>query len=169
MAQRGGSGQQHEGCRRLKTEILIQMDGLLKSGDRVFVLAGTNIPWDLDDALLRRLEKRIYVPLPDKSSREQMLRMHLEKRSKGLDFGAMGEALEGYSGSDIKMICKEACMRPLRKILHKLEYEKLQLRADTQADPVNEEDMAAAMRQVKPSPNMGNDKYVKWFEQYGSY
>ena len=98
-----------------------------------------------------------------------MLKAHLGPRSKGIDFEEYGGNLEGYSGSDIKSICKEACMRPLRKILHKLEYEGLQLKADTLPEPVVEEDILAALKQVKPSPNSGNDKYVKWFEQYGSY
>lgn len=49
----------HESSRRLKTELLIQMDGLAKRDDQIFVLAASNIPWDLDPALLRRLEKRV--------------------------------------------------------------------------------------------------------------
>ena len=50
MSQRASAGTQHEGCRRLKTELLIQMDGLAKTGDLVFVLAASNLPWDLDAA-----------------------------------------------------------------------------------------------------------------------
>lgn len=53
----------------MKTELLIQLDGLMKSRKRVFLLAASNMPWDLDMAMLRRLEKRIYIPLPDDASR----------------------------------------------------------------------------------------------------
>ena len=62
----------------MKTELLIQLDGLIKSkGERVFLLAASNLPWELDMALLRRLEKRILVPLPSIEAREMMVRHHL--------------------------------------------------------------------------------------------
>ncbi|VDN09624.1 unnamed protein product, partial [Dibothriocephalus latus] len=67
----GGSAE-HEGSRRMKTELLIQMDGLAKSDDLVFLLAASNIPWELDHAMLRRLEKRIIVDLPNKEARKRM-------------------------------------------------------------------------------------------------
>lgn len=60
MSQRSSDGQEHEGSRRMKTELLIQMDGLNKGNTQVFVLAASNMPWDLDPALLRRLEKRVH-------------------------------------------------------------------------------------------------------------
>eukprot|EP01028_Stygiella_incarcerata_P002895 TRINITY_DN1553_c0_g1_i2.p1 TRINITY_DN1553_c0_g1~~TRINITY_DN1553_c0_g1_i2.p1 ORF type:complete len:211 (+),score=50.49 TRINITY_DN1553_c0_g1_i2:222-854(+) len=73
MSHRGGSesgsGDEHEGSRRMKTELLIQMDGLARTDDLVFVLAASNIPWDLDIAVRRRLEKRILVPLPNRVAR----------------------------------------------------------------------------------------------------
>uniref|UniRef100_A0A6Q2ZH05 Katanin p60 ATPase-containing subunit A-like 2 n=1 Tax=Esox lucius TaxID=8010 RepID=A0A6Q2ZH05_ESOLU len=74
MSQRGtGGGGEHEGSRRMKTELLVQMDGLARSDDLVFVLAASNLPWELDHAMLRRLEKRILVGLPSGPAREAMI------------------------------------------------------------------------------------------------
>uniref|UniRef100_A0A673HL11 Katanin p60 ATPase-containing subunit A-like 2 n=1 Tax=Sinocyclocheilus rhinocerous TaxID=307959 RepID=A0A673HL11_9TELE len=74
MSQRGvGQGGDHEGSRRMKTELLVQMDGLSRSNDLEFVLAASNLPWELDHAMLRRLEKRILVGLPSAPARQAMI------------------------------------------------------------------------------------------------
>ena len=75
MSSRGGvsssgGSNEHEGSLRMKTELLIQMDGLARTDDLVFVLAASNLPWELDPAMLRRLEKRILVQLPSHDARK---------------------------------------------------------------------------------------------------
>ena len=113
----GGAGE-HEASRRMKTEILIQMDGLRgpsshdpsdpPSASRVFVLAATNLPWELDLALLRRLEKRVLVDLPCEAARARIVRELLRPHAKapGVDPEAVARATEGFSGSDVATLCR---------------------------------------------------------------
>lgn len=88
MSSRMSDGE-HEASRRLKVELLQQIDGIasnLGQGDgagkdsRVFVLCATNYPWAIDGAMLRRLEKRVYVELPNLLGRASMLRQFLGTR-----------------------------------------------------------------------------------------
>ncbi|XP_035758959.1 katanin p60 ATPase-containing subunit A-like 2 isoform X4 [Egretta garzetta] len=109
MSQRGtASGGEHEGSRRMKTELLVQMDGLARSDDLVFVLAASNLPWELDSAMLRRLEKRILVDLPSKEARRVMIQHWLPSLSNSggvelrtdLDYSLLGQVTVTYPSSD---------------------------------------------------------------------
>lgn len=71
------SDSESESARRIKTEFLVQMQGVGKESDGVLVLGATNIPWGLDSAIRRRFEKRIYIPLPDERARAKMFEIHL--------------------------------------------------------------------------------------------
>merc|ERR1712137_653479 len=99
MSARGGGDSEHEGSRRMKTELLIQMDGLLRdSKDQVFLLAASNLPWDLDSAMLRRLEKRVLVDLPTSDARDAMFRTHLPVGfAEDLDYGKLAESTVEWS------------------------------------------------------------------------
>lgn len=72
------------------------------------VLAATNFPWDIDEALRRRLEKRIYIPLPNDEGREALLKINLRevKLDPNVDLTAISRKLEGYSGADITNVCR---------------------------------------------------------------
>ena len=122
-SRRGGDTTEHEASRRMKTELLIQMDGVRghKPNEQVFVMAASNIPWDLDVAVLRRLEKRVMVPLPVAAAREVMIRKHLSDRAgSDLNFTDIALKTEGYSGADIELLCREAAMMPVRRLMQKL-------------------------------------------------
>jgi len=102
----------HEASRRVKTELLVQMDGVSNDapGERkmVLVLGATNHPWELDDALRRRLEKRIYIPLPDLEGRRLIFKLYLEKMilADDVDVEELSKLTDGYSPADIKLLCK---------------------------------------------------------------
>ncbi|KAJ6979536.1 katanin p60 ATPase-containing subunit A-like 2 isoform X2 [Populus alba x Populus x berolinensis] len=123
ISQRGEACSEHEASRRLKTELLIQMDGLTRTKELVFVLAATNLPWELDAAMLRRLEKRILVPLPEPEARRTMFEELLPSQPDEdmLPYDLLVERTEGFSGSDIRLLCKEAAMQPLRRLMTLLE------------------------------------------------
>ena len=97
-------------------EASTESDGAVKS---VMVLAATNRPWDLDEALRRRLEKRIYIPLPNDKGREQLFMINLKgsKLAEDVLFKELIKKTKGYSGADISNVCRDAAMMPMRKKL----------------------------------------------------
>ena len=130
---RGGEGE-HEASRRVKAELLIQMDGVgvvssagadsqdkedAEKSKQVMVLAATNRPQDLDEALRRRLEKRIYIPLPNEKGLKQLFDINLRgvKMADDVKWDQLIKKTKGYSGADVANVCREAAMMPLRKQL----------------------------------------------------
>eukprot|EP01022_Parablepharisma_sp_SALTPOND_P014896 TRINITY_DN2080_c0_g1_i1.p1 TRINITY_DN2080_c0_g1~~TRINITY_DN2080_c0_g1_i1.p1 ORF type:complete len:545 (+),score=54.40 TRINITY_DN2080_c0_g1_i1:5990-7624(+) len=200
MCQRTAEGQ-HEASRRVKTEILIQLDGLSKTDERVFLLAASNLPWDLDEALLRRLEKRvilvliktqqILVAIPNAEARTKMLQAFLpeenvEEKFPYEKYGAMLEVRicyqesikQNYSGSDIRLVCKEAAMKPLRRLLDQIEntedtevepsWEPVDPSSVPSPDPVSTKDFEDAVKTTKPTSSQHLGKYETWFKSLGS-
>jgi len=113
------SDSESESARRIKTEFLVQMQGVGNSSDGVLVLGATNIPWGLDSAIRRRFERRIYIPLPDIKARTKMFSLNLGNTPHDLteaDFQKLGKKSEGYSGSDISVLVRDAIMMPVRTL-----------------------------------------------------
>lgn len=115
-------GQRSEGendsARRIKTEFLVQMQGVGNDMDGVLVLGATNVPWELDQAMRRRFQKRIYISLPDATARSGMLKNKGNKTKNTLtdeDWVQLGNMSEGYSGSDMSIVTNEALMMPVRR------------------------------------------------------
>ncbi|CAH8333999.1 unnamed protein product [Eruca vesicaria subsp. sativa] len=106
-----------ESARKIKNEFMLHWDGLMtEPGARVLVLAASNRPFDLDDAIIRRFERRIMVGLPSIESREKILRTLLSKeKTDDLDFHEIGLMTEGYSGSDLKVyiisLAQKSCVK----------------------------------------------------------
>ena len=108
-----------EALRRVKTEFLVQMNGVGTDSDGVLVLGATNIPWQLDAAIRRRFEKRIYIPLPDVEARTRMFELNIGSvvsECSSQDLKLLSEMADGYSGHDIAVVVRDALMQPVRKI-----------------------------------------------------
>lgn len=109
---------EHDTMRRVKTEILVQMQGVGSNNKNVLVLGATNLPWEIDSAALRRFERKIYISLPDEFSRKEIIRHHLGTTPHNLaeeDLEDLASSTDGYSGSDLSTLTKDAIMAPLRK------------------------------------------------------
>lgn len=123
------SENESEAARRIKTEFLVQMQGVGVDNEGILVLGATNIPWVLDSAIRRRFEKRIYIPLPEEHARTDMFKLNLGTTSHSLtdaDFRELGKRTSGYSGADISIIVRDALMQPVRKVQSATHFKKVQ-------------------------------------------
>jgi vacuolar protein-sorting-associated protein 4 len=117
-----------EASRRIKTEMLVQMDGVGKDSKGVLILGATNIPWQLDAAIRRRFQRRVHISLPDVAARTTMFKLAVGDTKTALkaeDFRELARAAEGYSGSDISIVVQDALMQPVRKIQQATHFKKV--------------------------------------------
>ena len=124
-----GQRSEHEAMRKVKNEFMACWDGLrTRQSERILVLVATNRPMDLDDAVLRRLSRRILVDLPNADNRARILRviLHDEELPPAFDYAALAQKTEGYSGSDLRNLCTVAAHQPIRELLRR---EKAQAQA----------------------------------------
>ncbi|GAB2240909.1 hypothetical protein Droror1_Dr00021427 [Drosera rotundifolia] len=174
---------EHEAMRKMKNEFMVNWDGLrTKDTERVLVLAATNRPFDLDEAVIRRLPRRLMVNLPDAPNRAKILKVILAKEdlSPSVDLDAVANMTEGYSGSDLKNLCVAAAHRPIREIL---EREKKEAEAALAEDrpapplsgsadirPLNMDDFKHAHEQVFASVSSESHNMTElqqWNDLYG--
>jgi len=186
---RGASGE-HEASRRVKSEFLVQIDGCSATDDshddshddenggkngggkKVMVLAATNFPWDIDEALRRRLEKRIYIPLPDAEARNALVNINVRgvEVASDVDFDALARRTEGYSGDDITNVCRDAAMNGMRrKIVGKRPEEIRAMSKEEVAAPITMEDMNEALKRIQPSVAREDvERHLEWLAEFGS-
>ena len=167
------SENENEASRRIKTEFLVQLDGAgTNINDRILIIGATNRPQEIDDAFVRRLSKRLYIPLPNKVSRKQLIMRVLEKERKNNnkyeinenDIDDIVNRTKGYSGSDLINVCKEAAMMPIRSIEDITNCQLEHLRG------VNKQDFDEALTTVKPSINEKSiEQYMEWNKNFGSF
>ncbi|KAL3015561.1 hypothetical protein AAZX31_06G163200 [Glycine max] len=174
---------EHEAMRKMKNEFMVNWDGLrTKDTERVLVLAATNRPFDLDEAVIRRLPRRLMVNLPDAPNRAKILKVILEKEdlSSDIDMDAIASMTDGYSGSDLKNLCVTAAHRPIKEILEKEKKEQAAAVSEGRPAPalsgsgdirsLNMEDFKYAHQQVcasVSSESINMTELQQWNELYG--
>ncbi|XP_077829782.1 katanin p60 ATPase-containing subunit A-like 1 isoform X2 [Macaca mulatta] len=178
ICSRRGTSDEHEASRRVKSELLIQMDGVggaLENDDpsrMVMVLAATNFPWDIDEALRRRLEKRIYIPLPTAKGRAELLKINLREVELDPDIQLedIAEKIEGYSGADITNVCRDASLMAMRRRINGLGPEEIRALSKEELQmPVTKGDFELALKKIAKSVSAADlEKYEKWMVEFGS-
>ncbi|XP_058116887.1 spastin [Anopheles ziemanni] len=163
------SSNEHEATRRLKTEFLVQFDGLPANSeaDRIVVMAATNRPQELDEAALRRFPKRVYVTLPDQDTRELLLRRLLQKQGAPLgdaDLKRLALLTEGYSGSDLTALARDAALEPIRE----LNVEEVKNMDPTKLRSIRESDFHSSLKRIRRSVAPHSlAAYEKWLQDFG--
>lgn len=175
MGNRNNEGE-NESSRRIKNEFLIQWSSLSTAAvgnnndqddERVLVLAATNLPWSIDEAARRRFVRRQYIPLPEPNTRKLQFTKLLQHQKHTLsetDISELLDLTDGFSGSDITSLAKDAAMGPLREL-----GDKLLFTSRDHIRPINLDDFKNSMKYIKPSISKGSlQQYEDWSEQFGS-
>ena len=183
---------ENEASKKVLAEMLVQMDGISETNSEqndanntkdskqkfVMVLGATNLPWDLDDALRRRFEKRIYISLPNKVGRKQMFNINFKgiKLDKSVNIDELVEKTKGYSGHDIASVCREASLMNMRKkimdgdgafnIMEAANNETFIQGLDA---PVTQKDVLTAIKNISKSVSPKDiKKFEEWTQEYSS-
>lgn len=174
LSARSDAGE-HESSRRIKTEFLIQWSALQHAAagkehddvSRVLVLAATNLPWVIDDAARRRFVRRQYIPLPEPATRRYHLKKLLSRQKHSLsllDMERLVRLTDGFSGSDLTALAKDAAMGPLRSL-----GDALLTTPTEKIRPLNFHDFQASLKTIRPSVSKDSLKvFEDWASMYGS-
>jgi len=177
LSSRENDDSSHGTLTSVKTTLMQEWDGLKTSPEeRVIVIGSTNRPYDLDEAVLRRLPRRILVDLPDFKTRLQILKVTLREARLASDVNLIeiAKQLEGYSGSDIREICREAVIRVAHAQAKQLESQTpfLQVMQDRTLRPVTQADFIAALRKLSASVSSHSPelhRILDWNDRYGEH
>jgi len=161
-----------ESTRRVLGQLLTEIEGFnTNQQDTILIMGATNKPWDLDDAIVSRFQKKIYVPLPDLVARKIILQIHLEGADTSkIDFSELANKTEGFSGRDISNLCQEAIIKMVRETnpnLENLTVRELESYSLGHRS-LSEEDFEQAFSKIKPSAQQESiEKYEEWKKNFG--
>ncbi|ACX72859.1 AAA ATPase central domain protein [Methanocaldococcus vulcanius M7] len=166
-----------EASRRMLSTLLTELDGFQDKGKDLLVLtlSATNTPWDLDEAVLSRFPRRIYIPLPDKKATKEIIKINTKGIELNIDLDEIAEKCVErlYSGRDLKNLCQEAIWNMIRDVnknlyeLAKLPYNELRKRK-LKTRALTNNDFEEAFKKIKsPLTKRDIEKYEKWAEEFG--
>lgn len=187
----------NDSTKRIKTELLVQFNGVGKNNDHIIVLGATNTPWALDPAVRRRFEKRVYIPLPEEQARKTLLNICVGKTNlTDEELTLLAKRTEGFSGADMSILSREALMEPIRNMQEATHFKKVQhpenpndylLEPCSSGDPagiemdlmsvpsdklkpsqVKFEDFLKALKNCRPSVSQDDlGRYEDWTKEFG--
>lgn len=151
---------------RVRNQFLKEMDGLQDKGEKIhlYVIGATNKPWNLDEAFIRRFQKRIYIPPPDFKARVQLFKMYTRglKLEPNIDFRRLAALTEGYTASDIKDICISVHNKVVREFF---EGGNDPVRGEPR--PISMRDFLEQLRKTRPSITLElKRRYEMWGETF---
>ncbi len=156
-------------------QFLSQLDGFSTDGSFIMTLAATNVPWELDQAILSRFEKRIYIGLPDQQTRESIIKIQTTGKGYSLNASAhlISERTANFSGRDLSYLCSEAIRNMLRKsndrIIKNSEGGKISSDMKYKVSPITDEDFEEALKRIRPTLTGDMEsKYIKWKNDFSN-
>jgi len=160
--------EEDESTSRSKAELLVQMDGVGTPAGRVIVVGATNRPHELDEAARRRFEKRLYIPLPEETGRWNLVRHLLSNNLNSVSEKEVEQVVmktDGFSGADIKSLCQEASMGPIRDSV-----ENLSRINESELPPISFAHFSSALRHIRPSVAQEDlELFANWNSDFGTY
>ncbi|XP_078671613.1 spastin-like isoform X2 [Branchiostoma floridae x Branchiostoma belcheri] len=159
---------EHDASRRLKTEFLLEFDGVHSGNDdRILVMGATNRPQELDDAVLRRFAKRVYVQLPELETRVVIMSRLLKKHNNPLnqkELQNLARQTEGYSGSDLTNLAKDAALGPIRE----LDPAQVKSMPADKIRNIRYSDFVDSLKRIRRSvPQNSLSSFEQWNRDYG--
>lgn len=149
---------------RVRNQFLKEMDGLQDKDKKlhIYVIGATNKPWQLDEAFIRRFNKRIFIPLPDREAREQLFKLYTKNLSLSadVDIAKLVDLTDGYTASDIRDVIQAAHLKVIREF-----FEKSQGIGEPRS--ISMEDFLEILKIRKPSVDpLYVKRYEAWFEKF---
>jgi len=162
------SEKEHEASRRLKTEFLVQFDGVCTDKmEKLVIMGATNRPQELDEAARRRMVKRVYVSLPERENRIKIILELLNGQNYDLsqeNLEWLADETEHYSASDITALCTDAALGPIRE----MNFTELAEVSARTIRPISMQDFQTSLRAIRPSVSPESLlEYEAWNQIFG--